>query len=60
LRLKIDGGNPTTTLNDQGGFIGNVDTCGGKGSIVFTWYFHGGENGEESGEPMWRGQLLSR
>jgi serine/threonine protein kinase len=45
LRLKIDGGNPTTMLNDQGGFIGNVDTCGGKSSIVFTWYFHGGENG---------------
>jgi serine/threonine protein kinase/dipeptidyl aminopeptidase/acylaminoacyl peptidase len=45
LRLKTDGSNVSTILNDPGGFIGNIDTCGGKGPIVFAWYFHGGENG---------------
>ena len=45
LRMKIDGSSSSSILNDPGGFIGSVDTCGGKGPIVFTWYFHGGENG---------------
>jgi eukaryotic-like serine/threonine-protein kinase len=45
LRLKTDGSNLSTILNDPEGFIGDVDTCGGKGPIVFTWFFHGGENG---------------
>ena len=45
LRIKIDGSSSSGILNDPGGFIGSVDTCGGKGPIVFTWYFHGGENG---------------
>ncbi len=45
LRVKIDGSSSSSILNDPGGFIGSVDTCGGKGPIVFTWYFHGGENG---------------
>jgi eukaryotic-like serine/threonine-protein kinase len=50
LRLKIDGSNLSTMLNDPPAFINSVGTCGGKGSIVFTWYFHGGENGER----IWR------
>jgi Tol biopolymer transport system component len=45
LRVKIDGSSSLSILNDPGGFIGSVETCGGKGPIVFTWYFHGGENG---------------
>jgi eukaryotic-like serine/threonine-protein kinase len=45
LRMKIAGSSSSSILNDPGGFIGSVDTCGGKGPIVFTWYFHGGENG---------------
>ena len=50
LRLKIDGSNLSTMLNDPPAFINSVGTCGGKSSIVFTWYFHGGENGER----IWR------
>jgi len=45
LRMRTDGSSSSSILNDPGGFIGSVDTCGGKGPIVFTWYFHGGENG---------------
>jgi serine/threonine protein kinase len=45
LRVKTDGSNLSSIVNDPGGFIGSVDTCGGKGPIVYTWYFHGGENG---------------
>jgi eukaryotic-like serine/threonine-protein kinase len=50
LRLKIDGSSMTTMLSDPAAFINSVGTCGGKDSIVLTWYFHGGD----SGERIWR------
>jgi Tol biopolymer transport system component len=50
LRLKIDGSNLANIVNGPTGFIGNVNTCGGERSIVFGWYFRGGEKGGR----LWR------
>jgi len=50
LRLKIDGSNLASIVNGPTGLIGNINVCGGERSIVFGWYFRGGEKGGR----LWR------
>jgi len=50
LRVKIDGSNLANIVNGPTGFIGNINVCGGQRSIVFGWFFRGGEKGGR----LWR------
>jgi eukaryotic-like serine/threonine-protein kinase len=50
LRFTPDGGNVSTLLSDQAGWIREVASCDGGRSIYATWYLHGGAKGVK----IWR------
>jgi eukaryotic-like serine/threonine-protein kinase len=44
IRMRSDGADPVTLLNDSSGWIRSVSECDAGRTIVVTWLLHGGGN----------------